>query len=205
MEYINHILLGLAMSYIGLLPPGMINMTAVRTTLKHGRQAALLFAAGASAVVAVQAGVALVFTSYFDANPQIVERLTVVGALVLLLLSGFFFYQGRQQFKGKGKERSQGFFMAGVGMSAINMLAVPFYLGWSTVMSMKGWLFMEQPHIALFIIGAGIGAFLLCMTYIYFAKAVKSKAQFVARNINFILSGLFLILGVITIVKILSA
>lgn len=202
MEFVSHFLLGLAMSYIGLLPPGMINMTSVRTTLAHGKRSALQFAMGAAAVVAAQAALALMFASYFAANPQIIDRLTLIGAVVLIALAGYFFYKGRQQFKGEGEERDSGFFLAGVGMSAINMLAIPFYLGWSTFMSMKGLLSMERQFILLFSIGAAVGAFLLCVTYIYSAKAMKSKIQFVARNINFILSALLFVLGVVALVKV---
>ena len=202
MDFIAHLLLGVLMAYIGLIPPGMINMTVVRTTLSYGRKQAVSFAAGASVVVSIQASIAMVFANYFHSHPEVLEGLTMVGGIVLLVLSGFFYIQARKKFRGEGKEKTNGFFSAGLALSALNMLSVPFYLGWSTFLSLKGWITLQQPYILFFVLGAGIGAFLLCVSYSYFAKVVQQKAQFIASNINYILSGLFFVLGVVTLVKI---
>jgi len=89
-------------------------------------------------------------------------------------------------------------------MSGMNMLAIPFYLVLSSVLENRGLLKTEQPFINLFVTGVFLGAFSLFSTYVYFAQIIVKKAQFIARNINYILSLLFFILGILTLIKFLK-
>ena len=89
-------------------------------------------------------------------------------------------------------------------MSMMNMLAIPFYLVLSSVLETKGLLLMSQPYISIFVAGVFLGAFTLFALYVVFATFIENKAQFIARNINYILSLLFLVLGILTLIKILK-
>ena len=60
---------------------------------------------------------------------------------------------------------------------------------------------MEPPHNIVFSIGAAAGAFGLFFIYILFAEFIQRRVQFIAQNINYILSALFLLLTVTTVVK----
>lgn len=199
MEYVLHLGLGLVMAYLGLLPPGMINMTVVRTRLSAGPRPATLFSAGAALIVIPQAAVALTFANYFRRNPHILDRFAIAGGAIFLVLAIFFFLQGRKPTNYEGQEARGGYFLKGVLLSSLNMLSLPFYLGLSTVLSMRDLLVLDMPHIGVFVIGASFGAFLLFWTYSSFAKLLATRASFLARNINYVLSLLFLILGVYTL------
>ncbi|MGA9270548.1 MAG: LysE family transporter [Lutimonas sp.] len=204
MNYFMHVGLGFVMAYFSLVPPGMLNMTAVRTAIEKGRESGRWFALGAALVVIPQAFVALVFARFFADHPEVVERLNYAGIFVLFGLSVMFFLQARKKFKGEGKKRSGKSFWAGMLMSSMNMLAIPFYLVLSSVLENRGMLVTEQPYINLFVTGVFLGAFGLFMTYVRFADVIQKRAQFIARNINYILSALFLILGILTLVKIMN-
>ena len=94
--------------------------------------------------------------------------------------------------------------MVGMLMSTMNMLAIPFYLVLSSVLENRGMLITEQPFINLFVTGVFLGAFALFMTYVRFADVIQKRAQFIARNINYILSALFFVLGILTFFKIMK-
>ncbi len=106
MNYLMHVGLGFVMAYFSLVPPGMLNMTAVRTAIEKGRESGRWFALGAALVVIPQAFVALVFAKFFADHPEIVEKLNYAGIFVLFGLSVMFFLQARKKFKGEGKKRS---------------------------------------------------------------------------------------------------
>lgn len=201
MIYISPLLYGFITAFAGLLAPGMLNMTAVRTTIEKGKNAGILFSAGAASVVLLQASIALVFANYINQNPNILENLRIGALLVFFLLSIFFFFQARKKFDVKGKKRQGNLFLIGVFMSALNMLAIPFYFGLSTYFAANGQLRMTQPYISLFVIGAALGAFIIFILYVSFASIITNRAKFIATNINYILSGLFLVLGVVTFLK----
>ena len=105
MQYFIHVGLGFVMAFLSLIPPGMLNMTAVRSAMEKGFKPASWFALGAAVVVIPQAFVALAFAQYFARHPEIVERLNYAGIAVLFTLSVLFFVQARREFKGSGKKR----------------------------------------------------------------------------------------------------
>lgn len=192
------------MSFVGLIPPGMLNMTAVRTKIEKSKKAAILFILGAAIIVIPQAYIALAFAKYFAKNPQIIERLKIAGIFVLFSLSIFFFIQARKKFKGEGKRKKGNHFLTGMLMSSMNMLAIPFYVFMSSVLETKNLLILAQPYIAFFVFGVFSGALFLFMIYVWFAVFIEKKAQFIARNINYILSILFFILGILTLINMLK-
>jgi len=196
-----HVGLGFVMAYLSLVPPGMLNMTAVRTAIEKGYTSGRWFSLGAALVVIPQAFVALVFAKFFAQHPEVVERLNYAGVVVLFVLSVAFFLQARKKFKGEGKKRKGKSFVVGMLMSTMNMLAIPFYLVLTSVLENRGMLMTEQPFINLFVTGVFLGAFALFMTYVRFADVIQKRAQFIARNINYILSALFLVLGILTFFK----
>ena len=204
MIYIIHFFYGLIMGYLGLISPGMLNMTVLKISLTTSKNSAVKFAFGAAIVVFVQAGIALLFADYLVKNPEIIKRLKMVGVFVFFILAIFFFYMSRKEFKTNTTNNKTNYIFRGILMSAINMLAIPFYLGLSIYLASIHKIIIKQPFILLFVIGASIGAFLLFYTYIVFAKIIKSKVSFIAKNINILLSVLFLFLGILTFAKLLS-
>ena len=203
MDYILHVFYGIIMAYFGLISPGMLNMTALKIRINTGISESIKFAIGASVIVFVQAGIALYFADYFNKNPQIIERLKIAGVVVFLILSIFFFFLSRKELNPKTSNAKGNYFLKGMGMSSINMLGIPFYLRIYIFLATENKILIEQPYILLFVFGASIGSFLLFSTYIVFAKFISVKVSFIAKNINLILSLLFLALGIFTLVKIL--
>ncbi|WP_372745464.1 hypothetical protein [Lutibacter sp.] len=202
MDYIVHIFYGVLMAYFGLISPGMLNMTALKIRIENGTSNSLKFAFGAALIVFVQAGIALYFADYFIKNPEVIERLKIAGVVVFFILSIFFYYLSRKELNPKISNTKGNYFLKGIGMSLINMLGIPFYLGISIFLAAENKILIEQPFILLFVIGASIGSFLLFSTYIVFANIIIKKVSFIAKNINVILSLLFLALGVFTLIKI---
>lgn len=204
MTYIIHFLYGIVMGYFGLISPGMLNMTALKISLTINKNSAVKFAIGASLVVFIQAGIALFFADYLVKNPEIIKGLKIAGVVVFFILAIFFFYLSRKEFKTNSTNSKMNYIFKGIGMSMANMLAIPFYLGLSIYLASIQIIIIKQPYIMFFVSGAAIGAFLLFYTYIVFAKIIKNKVSFIAKNINILLSVLFLILGILTLTKLLN-
>ncbi|MFK5878069.1 MAG: LysE family transporter [Flavobacteriaceae bacterium] len=202
MEYIIHILLGIFATFVGFLAPGMLNMTAVQIAIEKSVQKSRVFALGASVIILIQASIALYFSTFLSQNPSVIESLEVGGIFVFFALAIFFFMKTRAKLNIKEKkDKEKSYFVRGVLMAVMNMLAIPFYLGISTFLGAEGLLKMEIAYIITFVFGALFGAYLLFFTYISFAKVIIKRANFIAKNINYILSLLFLVLGIWTWIK----
>lgn len=204
MNYFLHVFYGLIMAYFGLISPGMLNMTVLKTRMNVGKIESVKFAFGAAIIVFFQAGIALFFADYLIENPKVIAALKMAGIFVFFILAIFFFMLSRKKMEAKSKITKGNYFLKGLAMSSVNMLAIPFYLGISIYLGSVNKIIIEQPYILLFIIGAAIGSFLLFYTYIFFAKIISDKISFIATNINTILSLLFLSLGFFTLIELIG-
>ena len=199
MQFVTHLLFGFLMAFIGVSPPGMLNMTSLRVKIQENRRSAFLFATGAALIVIPQALIALSFAKYFVKNPEVIVQLKTGGVFVLLALSVFFFFQARKKIKAEGTKRKGNYFFIGMFLSSINMLAIPYYFFFSSFLDEKGLIIMEQPYISFFVAGAFLGTFSLFSVYIQFAKIIEKRVQFIARNINYVLSILFFVLSILAL------
>lgn len=201
MIYLWHLLVGFFMSYLGFLPPGMLNMTAVRHTIENGMSKAVLFSFGAATTVAVQASVALLFTDLLTKQPVILDIMEYAAIPVFILLAYYFYRMGKQSVKTGNKKEDKNPYLSGLVMASFNTIAVPFYFGYCSIFTHKGWIQMGLPFAISIIAGAAVGAFALFVTYSKFAEYIVSKIEFIARNINFILSAFFVLLAVLMIIR----
>ncbi len=201
MAVIIHLLVGFAMSFVGLLPPGMLNMTSVRQSIEEGLRSATQFSAGAGLTVGIQAFVALYFARLLSTRPQILQGLEYVAIPIFFVLAIYFYFQGKKEIK-KAKSTSQkGPLVSGFLMAYLNTIAVPYFFGYCTLMEYKGWISLDMPMPIFIALGAALGAFALFALYGRFAQLISSRIGFVARNINYILSGLFVVLAMVTIYR----
>ena len=201
MDYILPLIVGFVAAFVGLLAPSMLNMTAAKTSLEKGKSAGIQFAAGAASVVTIQAFIAVYFANKI--TPEIIKTLQKAAFFVLMGLAIFFFMQARKKFKAEGSDKKGSTFIIGMGMSSLNMLAVPFYLAMAKVGEGYG-MILDIPYSLVYVIGAVLGAFSLFAIYASFASIIAKKAAFIAKNINYILAGLFVILAIASGVKALS-
>ena len=205
MNYFLHILYGIIIAYFAMIAPGMLNMTALKVRLEIGKLESIKFAVGASIVIFIQAGIALFFADYFVKNPSVIELLKTAGVFVFFALAVFFFVLSRRKTNPKTSATVKGkYIIRGAVLSGLNMLSIPFYLAFSIFLAEKQFITIQQPYIMLYVFGVFFGAMLLFYTYIYFAEIIAKKVSFIARNINLILSGLFVILGTITLIRLLQ-
>ncbi len=202
MDYVIPLIVGFLAAFVGLIAPSMLNMTAARTSIERGRADGIQFAAGAASVVFIQAFIATYFAKYLVAHPEVITQLKTAAIFVLLGLSFFFYTQARKKFRAEGKQKKGSSYVTGLGMSSLNMLAIPFYLTMATVAESKGWMEIVPPYSTIYVVGAVLGAFSLFATYAVFAEIIAERAAFIAKNINYILSGLFVILAIATAVQV---
>ena len=71
MTYFLHLIFGFAIGFVGVIPPGLLNLTAAKISVKNGQRAAILFAAGASSVVIAQVYIGVFFSKLLSLNPDI--------------------------------------------------------------------------------------------------------------------------------------
>lgn len=195
--------LGLISAFVGLIPPSMLNMTAVKISTTKGRQKAEVYAVGASISVFFQATIALLITKLLKENQYLLIYVKEVAAVIFILLSLYFFRKGFSERKENytPKQRIKNNFTIGLLLSFLNMFAIPYYCGVGASLDMAGLLDFSKISILIFVSGATLGTFLILFLYIFTAQKVSHKLNLMTKNINFILAALTGVLGVITLIN----
>jgi len=192
-------------SLVGVIPPGLINMTVAKTCLERGKKNGILVAIGASVVVFIQALFAILLAKYIFFNPYVKNMLLRTGAVVFFLMAIYFFVKAKQRrtkikvYKHAGSRS----FFKGIMISAINVLPIPYFCAIAAAMSVSGKIEYDAPRIIIFGIAAGIGTFITLYFYVIsFLKIVK-KTSTVAKYSNYFMGILMLILVLLTVARII--
>lgn len=201
MQYFNQFILGWAMGTVGIILPGIVNMTVVDVSIRKGLREAVRYSAGGAMAIFIQVFVAVAFTGYLTKNPGVFNFLKQASVVVFLALSLAFFILARKAQVKKAEDKSGRSFLLGFIVSCMNALAIPYYFAVSAYFRAREWISADWPCRWIYIIGTTVGAFGFLLVYARFAQYIANRAQYFTRNINYILSIFFLSLAVLQMVN----
>ncbi len=200
--------LGVFVAAIGILPPGLINMTAAKISLKDGKTRALMFVFGALIVIFFQTLVALVFARYIDGHKNISLLLREIGFVIFSALTVYFLWIAKKpsnkiQNDIKVKSKKSRFFL-GIVISAINFFPIPYYVFVGITLAGFGYFSFDEVSIYSFAMGVVLGSFLIFYGYINFFKNLESKTNFISKNINVIIGTITGFVALMSLVYVLK-
>ena len=200
MDLLNHLFFGIGMAFIAVTLPGMVNMTAVSTSINYGLSSGIKFSIGASAAMLFQAFIAVAFAGYLSKHPEVFLFLKRAAVIIFLILSVVFLRQALRSRVAEASSKKGHPMFLGLLIAGMNALTIPFFFTISTFLEAKDYIRLTSPYRWVFLAGAFFGAQLLLAVYAYFARFIANRAGHLARNFNFFLSGFFLILAFIQLV-----
>ena len=192
-------------SLIGVIPPGLVNMTVARTCLERGKQNGVLVAVGASVIVFFQAFIAILLAKYIFNNAYVKNILLRTGAVIFLLLAIYFFVKARQRrtkikIYRKADTRS---FLKGVIMSLINVLPIPYFCAIAAGLSVSGKMNYDLLRMVIFAFAASLGTFFTLYFYVFSFLKIEKKTATITKYSNYFMGILMLILVIITLARII--
>lgn len=204
---ISHILLGFGVSFVGSLPLGVLNLTAIEVAVSKRFYHVLLFALGVIIIEFLQAYVALSFSEYIMSNPSIESAIQRLVIPLFLIVGILYLRSGRKKRKAKAKgvptrkenisKRPVPPFMKGILLSIINPLAIPYWLAIATSLKGAGQLIFEQKYIILFIIGIVMGTYTALVMYGALGEILEKKLKKYEVYFNSIIGIILISLAVI--------
>ena len=203
MLYLQNILWGYTLTAVGLALPGMVNMTAVKVSMNQGLRAGFRFSLGGALALAVHAYLAITFARFLSEHPYVLLYFKRAALAIFMALSLVFFHLAKKpkQPREAYQQRENTPFIFGFLIMNMNMLNIPYLFATGTLLEAKEWISVEPPNKWLFILGAALGAWSLLVVYAHFAGLIARRARFVARNLNYFLSGLFMLLAILQMIQ----
>ena len=199
---------GFIASFIGVLPPGLINLTAAKVSLTDGRKRAMMFVLGALIVIFYQTYISVIFAQYINGHQDIVVLLHKIGLVIFIGISIYYLFfaknpnlQTDDDFHLKSK-RSR-FFM-GMLISAINFFPIPYYVLVSITLAAYNIFTFDSLSIYSLVSGVVIGSFSIFYLYVAFFNKMKSKADYFVNNMNKIIGTITGLIAVITLFNVVK-
>jgi threonine/homoserine/homoserine lactone efflux protein len=194
----------LSAAFIASLPPGLLNMNAAKTSVEKGKKNGITFGFGVGVMTFIQAYLAVRISKFLSRNSDVIEILMQAALVIFGVLAIFFFIKGKKQTKDaiefvEGKKR--GSFSKGLFLAALNLLSIPYYAAINTFFHGQGFMNYAVIDEVVFIISAGLGAFLAMYLYVFYFDKMELRTNKFSKNANYILSGLMVFLFVITLFR----
>lgn len=194
----------LVAAVIASAPPGLLNVNAAKVSVEKGKKNGIVFSSGIAVMVMFQAYLAVRIAKFLARNPDIIAWLMKSAVIIFAILAIFFFLKASKNQKDtivihKGTSKSS--FTKGMFLAALNLLQIPFYSGLNTFFHAKKIMNFEVLDEVLFIVGAGLGTFLVMYTYVFYFNKLEPKTNRFSKNSNYILSALMVVLLLITLIR----
>lgn len=207
MTIISTLFFGFISAVIGILPPGLINMTVAKVNSKEGKNAALWFVFGAVIVIFVQVSLAILFAQFIGARPEVGLLFREIGAVIFSILAVYFLWIASPPKKIKGKvikQRTSTRFFLGMLLSALNFFPIPYYVVVSLWLASLNWFIFEPLSILIFVFGAILGSILVFYSYILFFVKIETKTDFFMKNMNKIIGSITGLVALLTLFNIIN-
>jgi threonine/homoserine/homoserine lactone efflux protein len=207
MNYITPLFFGFISAFIGIIPPGLINMTAAKVNHKEGKRNALWFVLGAILVIFFQVFFAILFAKIINRRPDLVTLMREVGFGIFASLTIYFLWIAKTP-KGKSKKlkknsKTKRFFL-GMLLSALNFFPIPYYVFVSVTLASYKLFSFDTTSIFIFVNGVIMGSFSVFYFYISFFNRIESKRDFIMKNMNTIIGSITGLIAIITLINIIN-
>ena len=200
---------GFLAAVIGVFPPGLINMTAVKVNVTDGRRRAMIFVLGALTIILIQTYISVLFAQYINKHNDVIILLREIGLAIFTVISIYFLFFAKPpkplnaQNKIQLKSKRSRFFM-GMLISGINFFPIPYYVLVSVTLASYNVFAFNNSSIYSLVSGVIIGSFLVFYCYVVFFEKLKSKTDYFIKNMNTIIGIITGVVAIITLINVLS-
>lgn len=199
---------GFIASFIGVLPPGLINLTAAKVSLTDGKKRAMMFVLGALIVIFYQTYISVIFAQYINNHQDIVILLHKIGLAIFIGISIYYLFFAKSQMSQTHddfhiKSKRSRFFM-GMLTAAINFFPIPYYVFVSISLAAYNIFTFDPVSIYSLVFGVVSGSFSVFYLYVTFFNKMKSKADYFVNNMNKIIGTITGLIAVITLFNVVK-
>ncbi len=206
MNFIICLLLGFCLATLGSITPSFLNLTVVKYSLRNGKKATFYLITGYATVLFFQANIGAYLANILMKNSSYITLIQKIGTGILFLLAINFFrlhFTATEKVKNKKIPKSKSYFY-GILMSALNMMAIPFYFTFISLLIGFNYFEYSLANAFYFSIGSTMGSFTLYTLYAVVAKKIEHRLNFIALKMDFILGCLTGVVAIGNVIYLLN-
>lgn len=190
---------GFTAAVIGALPFGLVNLSVIDITIRHGKRPAIMLAHGA-ATIEVLFGLAAIMAG--SIIHDLLKDSLVVRYVIffVFLFAGFYFFFRRNQAKSFGILKSPGFFK-GVVLNLLSLQVLTYWLMAVAFLYSQNILHNDLILYLMFLAGLWLGKMLVLWIYALSGETIFARSKLMARNLNRVMGIILLSISVYYFIK----
>jgi len=191
----------IVVSFLGYIPPGNINLTAMQLSINKNIKQAVIFITTFSIFEAFFTYILMRFAAWFAEKESVLHLLNwaLIGVFILL---GLLTWNKTKHNAPLQKEYTKGASIrTGILLGIFNPIQIPFWAIVGTYVIGHGWITTEGLGLHIFALGSGIGAFSCLYVYAHFAKFIQKKFSLSSKLINHAIALVFFTLAAISLLR----
>lgn len=202
---LKNILVGFLISFVGSIPLGFLNVVGYEIYSAQGLDFTVFFLLGVILVEFFVVYFTLIFANRLAENRKLSKIIEGFSVLFMFLLA-YIFYASAAKPGSEGVEFSHfgywGTFTAGVFLSAINFVQVPFWTGWNLYVLNGKYIEISNSRKYFYVIGTVMGTFAGMLTLILSLSLLTGHTEFLEKYLmKVIIPLVFAGLGVFQAIK----
>ncbi|TVZ25896.1 threonine/homoserine/homoserine lactone efflux protein [Gillisia sp. Hel_I_86] len=189
---------------LGVVPPGLVNMTVAKTCVEYGKRNGIYVAIGASIIVFFQALIAVFLAKYIFDNPFVRNILLRTGLVIFIVLMIYFYMKARSDshMKKHSKKANSNSIFKGMLVAVLNVFPIPFFVAIAAALNVGGGVSYDWSVMLFFVLAATLGTFTTLYFYIFSFWKIEDKSVVFAKYSNYFMAALMLVLVIITLIRI---
>ena len=199
--------IALIVALVGVIPPGLLNMTAAKISIQDGHTRGLVFSVGVCVIVILQTLIAIVFARYLNNHTDVVDVLQRVAFVFFVLITVYYLVIAKKTDKpnveSNVKSKKSRFFQ-GLLLSALNVFPIPYQAYMAITFVSFKWIKLDPIGITAYVAGAATGTFVMLYIYVFFFEKINSKKIKSQKGMNFIIGVITGVISIITLVNIIK-
>jgi threonine/homoserine/homoserine lactone efflux protein len=198
---------GMLISFLGTLPMGTLNVTAMQIGIQESIENALLFALGSLTVEMIYVRISLVGIDWVSRQVKLMRAMQwITLAIIISLAVGSIMAALHPSDAAKNVVLQNKLHrtLLGMFMCAINPVQIPFWFGWSAVLFSKKILQPMAAQYNSYIVGIGIGTLMGNCVFIFGGRFLVKHIQNSQAYLNWVIGAIFTITAFIQLYKILK-
>lgn len=207
MEEVKIFLIVYFAALLGVLPPGLVNMTVAKTCLERGKKNGLYVAIGASIIILLQGFIAVLLAKYIFDHPFVRHVMLRAGLVIFIILGIYFLIQARTKKNNvvrSSKNSLNNNLYKGMLIAALNIFPIPYFCAIAGAMNVGVGVSYNWMKIISFALAASLGSFTSLYLYVFSFVKIERKVEKFTKYSNYFMAGLMLVLIIVTLFRIYS-
>lgn len=178
METLKNILVGFAVSFIGSIPLGYLNLVGYQIYSTSNFSQLNLYLLGVLFVEAIVIYTTLKLSSKLSMNPKWKNYISIFSFIFLLgiaLLTYNSISNDSNALDKYSSYLSYSALISGIILSGLNFAQIPFWMSWNLYLTNEKYIFVEDKKGLFYVLGTVVGTYFGMLAIIFSIQAAKDE------------------------------